>query len=73
MMHDVLEKIDMSILPEEVRRELVDFYLFLVEKYGKKEKVNDELISSKLPETFYKPIKVKKYSRFNREEIYQHV
>jgi len=37
------EKLDLSILPEEAKKELYDFYLFLLTKYSKKElKDNDD-------------------------------
>ena len=31
-----LREIDIGILPEEVKRELLDFYEYLANKYGKK-------------------------------------
>lgn len=62
------QEIDMSILPGKVQEELIDFYQFLVEKYGKDK--NDESIfkHSRLPEEFYKPIRVASYHHFNRNE-----
>jgi hypothetical protein len=52
---------------------LVDFYQFLVEKYTQKKQEKELSDSSGLPDEFYKPIKVKKYLKFDRQEIYQDV
>lgn len=72
-MNNLGEKLDLSIFPEEVKNQLIDFYLFLVERYVQNKQEENRLISSKLPEEFYNPIKVDKYLEFNREEIYQDV
>ena len=68
-----VNQIDMSALPERVQNELFDFYQFLVEKYGRKKGKEIETVSSGLPDEFYKPIKVKQYLNFSRDEIYQDV
>jgi hypothetical protein len=68
-----MSQIDMSVLPERVQGELIDFYQFLVEKYGRKNKKVNQMISSRLPDEFYKPINVKQYWKFSRDEIYQDV
>ncbi len=36
----MIKEIDLEKLPEEARKELLDFYEFLLEKYGKKRKIN---------------------------------
>jgi hypothetical protein len=72
-MDNLSEKLDISIFPEEIKNQLIDYYQFLVGKYVQ-DKQNESLsVSSKLPEEFYNPIKVDKYLEFNREEIYQDV
>jgi hypothetical protein len=43
------------------------------EKEKEIKKQEDTSESSRLPEGFYKPIKVKKYLEFNREEIYSDI
>nr|WP_163329296.1 DUF2281 domain-containing protein [Desulfurobacterium thermolithotrophum] len=64
-MEQTLEKIDLELLPEEARKELIDFYEFLLNKYGVKKRRN-------LPKGFYSPIKVKSYIQIaKREEIYE--
>lgn len=60
------EKIDLSILPEEAKKELYDFYLFLLTKYSKKElKANDDFLNDLIPRRVknLKPI-------INRENYY---
>jgi len=65
------EKLDISIFPEEAKRQISEFYLFMVQKYLKQNQRKSSNTSSRLPAEFYKPIKVKQYMEFNREEIYQ--
>lgn len=36
-MESIVEKIDPSVLPEEARRELIDFYDFLIRRYTNKD------------------------------------
>ena len=56
--------LDLEILPEEARIELLDFYRSLIQKYGIKKRV--------LPQGFYQPLNVKSYSKIaKREEIYE--
>lgn len=61
-------EIDMGILPEEVKKELIDFYEYLANKYGKKKLkdkkaffVSVKLHSFKLPEGY----------RFDREDMHE--
>jgi predicted ATP-grasp superfamily ATP-dependent carboligase len=65
----VVKEIDLLILPEEARRELLDFYEFLLKKYViRKKDVKKgaffsmvEKYSFTLPSTY----------KFNREELYE--
>ena len=61
------QEINLSILTEEARKELVDFYLFLVEKYGKtqvkKVKKFEKMISN--------PLRVKNLVIPSREQLYE--
>ena len=65
----LMERIDLSLLPEEARRELIDFYEFLLEKYGtKKRKGNIEDIEETL---LINKIQIDTRNwKFNREEVY---
>jgi len=61
------QKIDIDILPEEARKELIDFYEYLMNKYGcslQKGMHGNMRVSDILP----KP--VKKFRPLKREEIY---
>jgi hypothetical protein len=57
--------LDLSPLSVQARQELLDFYQYLLERYGKQQHSNKPL-----PEIFYKPVKIRAYQKFNREEIY---
>ena len=58
------KQLDLEVLPEQAKRELLDFYRSLIQKYGIKKRV--------LPQGFYQPLKVKSYSKIaKREEIYE--
>jgi len=58
------EQLDIEILPNEAKKELMEFYKMLLKKYKIKEK-------GPLPKGFYQPIKVESYSKIAaREEIY---
>ncbi len=58
--------IDLEVLPDDAKRELIDFYEYLVRKYGKKKRVD------KLMEIFNKyNIKLPKDYKFDREEIHE--
>ena len=58
------QHLDLSLLTEQGKQELLDFYQFLLERYSAQKQV------STLPEVFYTPIKTTRYQRMNREEIY---
>ena len=68
-MKQKIEKIDLELLPEEAKRELLDFYEFLVEKYVKSKKSlkKEVFFESVRKHTFILP---EKYN-FNREEIHE--
>jgi hypothetical protein len=57
--------LDLSPLSVRARQELLDFYQYLLERYGKQQRSNKPL-----PEMFYRPVKTRTYKKFNREEIY---
>ena len=59
------EELDLEILPNEAKKELMDFYEKLLKKY----KIKTKRV---LPKGFYQPIKVESYSNLGkREEIYE--
>jgi|Deesub1362A_J573_1020465.scaffolds.fasta_scaffold85420_1 hypothetical protein len=59
------EQLDLGILPEEAKKEIKDFYEFLLTKYGiKVREKNKEEIKSIIPSP------VKKFRPLTREEIY---
>ncbi|WP_456400386.1 DUF2281 domain-containing protein [Persephonella sp.] len=55
--------INLDKLPEEARKELLDFYEFLLQKYTKRK------IKKKIEEII--PRKVKTFNPIKREEIYE--
>ncbi len=63
-------EINISILPEKEKQELMIFYKYLLFKskiYNKNYK--SEILE--LPKTFYSPIAVENYIKFDRDEIYR--
>lgn len=65
--------IDFSLLHEKELEELMLFYKYLLYKTEQSPEIqqnNNKKKQSKLPETFYSPIKVKTYQKFYRDEIY---
>ncbi len=59
------EQLDLDILPDEAKKEIKDFYEFLVKKYGIKFKQRDTKdIKSIIPTP------IKKFKPLTREEIY---
>ena len=60
----MLKTIDLDILPDDAKKELIDFYEYLVKKYGKNKKEKEVDLFLILP----KP--VKNFSPLKREEIY---
>ena len=51
-MDKVIDEIDLTVLPEDARKEIMDLYLFLKKKYSVSAKKKDV----KLPDEFFKPI-----------------
>ena len=61
------EKIDLTLLPKEAQKELIDFYEFLLQKYRLKERKHKTLSRG-----FYSPVKVVSYSQIaKRDEVYE--
>ena len=61
-----MERINIDLLTDEAKRELIEFYNHL------KIKTNIKKRDEKLPEGFYNPIKIKSYNLISkREEIYE--
>jgi len=61
--------INLEVLPEDAQRELIDFYEYLVKKYGKRESFNKKI-------EFFEFVKNHRVSlpksyQFNREEVYE--
>ena len=69
-----LKELDMDILPDEVKKELLDFCEFLVTKYGKKEvKLK---VTEKNKKVFFASVKKHSFKlpadyKFNREELHE--
>lgn len=61
------QEINLSILTEEARKELVDFYLFLVEKYGKTQVKK----AKKFKKMISNPLRVKSLVIPSREQLYE--
>ena len=61
--------LDLSTLPDTARREVADFYQFVMQRYGRIQK-KQAVIKNKLPAEFYKPIAVSQYQAVSRDEIY---
>ena len=66
-----IREIDLTLLPENAKKELIDFYEFLLKKYGSKEKKDTEDVNI---EKFFLineiQIDTRKW-KFSREEIYE--
>ncbi len=69
-----LKELDMDILPEEVKKELLDFYEYLVTKYGKKQlKLKG---TKKDKKVFFESVRKHSFKlpgdyKFNREELHE--
>ena len=65
---------DLSVLPQKAQEELADFYQFLVERYGKKERIKEnefEAREKRINAFFGKfNLNLNDYT-FNRDEIYE--
>ena len=64
--------LDLSPLPESARREVADFYQFVMQRYGRVQK-KKPVTKNKLPAEFYKPIAVSQYQTVPRDEIYREI
>jgi hypothetical protein len=62
--------IDLSLLPVSARREIKDFYEFLL---ARRWQVRRKTVSQKLPIAFDTPIKVKEYLKVTRDELYNEI
>ena len=65
--------LDLSVLPRKAQDELLDFYQFLVERYGKKGKKNVSLKKMEVNiDTFFENYNIDLEGfTFNRDEIYE--
>ena len=63
------KQLDLEILPDEARKQIIDFYEFLLRKYSYKQRKD----KSKLPEEFYKPIRKEKYLSVKNNTLTSHV
>lgn len=69
-----LKEIDIDILPDEVKKELIDFYEYLLTKYGKKHLELKSPVKGK--RVFFESVKkhainLPKEYKFNREELHE--
>lgn len=61
--------IDVSGLPVEAQRELLDFFDFLKAKSRRARKIRSGI----LPAAFYEPLPVNRYVKVAREDIYAEI
>ena len=66
------QNLDLSLLPAAARREVADFYQFVMQRYGRAAK-RQATAKNKLPAEFYKPISVTQYQTVARDDIYSEV
>ncbi len=59
--------VDLNILNDQAQREIIDFYEFLIFKYGKVSTVSKNKLKNFLAES----IKVETPVNFNRNELYE--
>ena len=64
------QNLDLSLLPAAARREVADFYQFVMLRYGRAVK-SQATAKNKLPVEFYKPISVSQYQAVSRDAIYR--
>lgn len=69
-MQTTKQKIDLEILPEDAKKELIDFYELLIKKY--KQKISYKTVKDVEKEILADQIQIdtKKW-KFKREEIYE--
>ena len=73
-MQTTKQKIDLEVLPEEARKEMMDFYEYLLNKYAKAKKEKTTMEKRKLQ--FFESVKEHSFVlpenyRFNREELHE--
>lgn len=66
------QTLDLSPLPAAARREVSDFYQFVMLRYGRAAK-KQATAKNKLPAEFYKPVSVSQYQTVARDDIYSEV
>jgi hypothetical protein len=66
------QTLDLSPLPTAARREVADFYQFVMQRYGRTVKKQDTP-KNKLPAEFYKPVSISQYQAVTRDDIYNEV
>jgi hypothetical protein len=71
-MKTTAQSLDLSNLPDTARREVADFYQFVLQRYGRVQK-KQTAKKHKLPAEFYKPIAVTQYHSVSRDEIYREI
>ena len=59
------EYLDLSLLSKQAKQELLDFYQFLLGRYGMQGQSR-----TSLPSIFYQPVKTRIYHPFDRNAIY---
>ena len=65
-----MSDIDLSKLPNEAKKELIDFYEFLILKYSKNQN-NQTEYDLKFEDFFLKPIKVDRLIKSSRESLHE--
>lgn len=63
-----IKEIDMDILPEEIKKELFDFYEYLANKYGKKRLKDKKMFFESVK---LHSLKLSEDYRFDREELHE--
>jgi len=70
-MSKLASRIDLSILPDNAGKLLMDFYDFLVEKYGKNKSKNKSAIDKEFDKFISESIQVEEIVIPSREEIHE--
>ncbi|MFP4346463.1 MAG: hypothetical protein ACLFU8_17390 [Anaerolineales bacterium] len=67
----VSEQLDLSILPEDARKELRDFYHFLVERYRVADSKDNEEHTSGFAKFLQEPFEVETLVTYSREALHE--
>ncbi len=67
-MNTIKQEIDLSILTDEAKKELIDFYCFLIDRHGRKTKNKK---TKKFEKIISDPLKIKKLIIPSREQIHE--